>query len=158
MQDRPIYDLLKRDHETVSELLHKAREAKGDEARELLVEITRELNAHARAEEAVLYAHLLHNERTRAKILEALEEHKQVDVLLADLARLPPRDERFVAKLDVVADNVGHHVDEEEGELFPLARQILGEKESVEFGRRFLAERERIMRDMSGLVAEDAAE
>lgn len=157
MKDQPIYDLLKRDHEKVTELLHRAKEARGDEARERLAEITREVTAHARAEEAVFYGHLLHNERTRAKILEGLEEHRLVDALLAELATMQPRDERWPARLDLLADNLGHHIDEEEGELFPLARQILSDREAVEFGRRFAAERERHIRDQTGLD-EHAAE
>lgn len=156
-KNTPIYDLLKRDHDEVSELLHELAEAGSRKAGELLVEITRKLTAHARAEESVFYGHLLHNERTRSRILEALEEHKQVDTLLLELDRLKPRDEKFKAKAVVLRENVGHHVDEEEGELFPLARQIISEEEAIELGQQFLAERERHLRDLSRLD-ESAAE
>lgn len=155
--ERPIFDLLKRDHDEVSELLHELESAGSRKAQELLGEITRKITAHSRAEESVFYGHLLHNERTRAKILEALEEHKLVDTLLLELDRLQTKDEKFKAKVGVLRDNVGHHVDEEEGELFPLARQIISEEEAVELGQQFLAERERHLRDLSRLD-ESAAE
>ena len=153
----PIYDLLKKDHDEVSELLHELEEAGPRKAADLLIEISRKLTAHSRAEESVFYGHLLHNERTRSRILEALEEHKQVDTLLLELDRLQPRDEKFKAKAGVLRENVGHHVDEEEGELFPLARQIISEEEAIELGQQFAAERDRHLRDLSKLD-ESAAE
>ena len=155
MQDLPIYDLLKRDHESVTELLRRVKAARGDEARDLLAELAREVTAHARAEEAVFYGHLLHNERTRARILESLQDHEQIDARLGELALMQPHDERWSARLDVLSEDLGQHIDEEENQLFPLARQILSDREAVEFGRRFAAERERHIRDQSGL---DAAE
>lgn len=156
-KNTPIFDLLKKDHDEVSELLHELEEAGPRKAADLLIEISRKLTAHSRAEESVFYGRLLHSERTRSRILEGLEEHKQVDTLLLELDRLQPRDEKFKAKAGVLRENVGHHVDEEEGELFPLARQIISEEEAIELGQQFAAERERHLRDLSKLD-ESAAE
>ena len=138
----PIFDLLKKDHDEVSELLHELEEAGVRKAADLLIEISRKLTAHSRAEESVFYGHLLHNERTRSRILEALEEHKQVDTLLLELDRLQPRDEKFKAKAGVLRENVGHHVDEEEGELFELCQPLFSQREVQDLQRAFLAAKE----------------
>ena len=58
-------------------------------------------------------------------MLEALEEHHLVKGTLAELEKMSPRDERFDAKIAVLRENVRHHVEEEEGALFPRLRRLM---------------------------------
>ena len=66
--------------------------------------------------------------------LESLEEHHIVKWVLHELEDMEPADERFDAKVTVLIENVRHHVDEEEGELFPKVRDELGRSDLGELG------------------------
>jgi hypothetical protein len=68
--------------------------------------------------------------------LEAYEEHKVVKRLLAELEAEPKDTEEWSAKFTVLKENVEHHVEEEEGEMFKKARKVLSEEEIEELGAR----------------------
>ncbi|CAN5621377.1 hemerythrin domain-containing protein [soil metagenome] len=116
--------LLKDDHKTV-ERLFKRFEKAGDRAfktkGDLVEEIIRELSIQAEIEEQIFYPAVRAAEVPGAKddVLERLEEHLVVKRLLADLEKMDPEHERFDAKVTVLIENVRHHVEEEEDELFP---------------------------------------
>ena len=69
-------------------------------------------------------------------VLEALEEHKVLKTLLEEIAALTPADDEFDAKMKVLRENVEHHVEEEEKEMFPEAQKQLSEKVRNELGSR----------------------
>jgi hemerythrin-like domain-containing protein len=71
-------------------------------------------------------------EETRELTLEAVEEHKVVRRLLSELARMAKDSGQWMAKLTVLRENVEHHVEEEEDELFKLARSALAPEEVEE--------------------------
>ncbi|HEU5406179.1 MAG TPA: hypothetical protein VFU48_00325 [Nitrospira sp.] len=54
---------------------------------------------------------------------EAIEEHHLVHVLIKELKKFKPKDEVFHAKFNVLGELVRHHVEEEEGEIFPKAQK-----------------------------------
>ena len=54
---------------------------------------------------------------------EAVEEHHLVHVLIAELKKLKPSDERFEAKFNVLGELVKHHIEEEEDEMLPQAEK-----------------------------------
>jgi len=145
-----IYEILKREHEEVAELFHELEQAKGKGAGQLLTQIRNKLVPHSRAEESVFYSRLLNEKATGDKIRESLEEHRQVDLLLDELDGTTNRDADWAAKARVLADMVGHHVDEEEGELFPLAQQILGAREAQQLAAQYEAERDQVMQSLLG--------
>ena len=68
---------------------------------------------------------------------EAFEEHHVVDLVLAELPRVNPRDDRFVAKMTVLSELVDHHVKEEESDMFKRA-QALGVKRLTELGEQLV--------------------
>ncbi len=122
--------LLKDDHKTV-EALFKRFEKAGENAHaekdKIVRSIIEELSRHAAVEEQLFYP------VTRATVpetediaLESLEEHHIVKWVLSELDGMAPEDERFVAKVTVLIENVRHHVKEEEEEYFPMVRDELG--------------------------------
>ena len=142
------FTLLKDDHERVAGLLEKIdatteRAVKGRE--ELFTQLKNELDIHARIEEEVLYPALEEYEETRAISLEAYEEHALVKQLLEELASAPKDDEQWTAKFTVLKENVEHHVEEEEGEMFKKARAVLSEDEVQQLGDR-LQEAKRVQK------------
>lgn len=130
--------LLKNDHRDV-EKLFKRFERAGDRAfvekREVVDRIIEELSRHAVIEEQLFYP------VTRATVpdtedlaLESLEEHHLVKIVLDELEKLDPQDERFDAKVTVLIENVRHHVEEEEQDYFPKVRDELGRKALGDLG------------------------
>jgi len=133
------FTLLKADHKKVAGILEKIdetteRATKGRE--ELFTQLKNELDVHTRIEEEILYPALEEYDETRAIALEAYEEHALVKQLLAELASAPKDDEEWTAKFTVLKENIEHHVEEEEGEMFTKARKVLSEDEIENLGER----------------------
>ena len=133
------FTLLKTDHKTVAGLMEKIeatteRALKGRE--ELFTQLKSELDIHAEVEEKILYPVLEKAEETHDISLEAYEEHKVVKQLLTELAAEPKDAEEWTAKFKVLKENVEHHVEEEEGEMFKKARRVLSQEEIDELGAR----------------------
>jgi hemerythrin superfamily protein len=132
--------LLKQDHKTVEGLFRRFEQA-GDRAyttkRRLVDKMIEELSVHSSIEETVFYpATREARQETEDEVLESLEEHHLVKIVLSELESMDPKDERFDAKVTVMMENVRHHVGEEEHELFPQVRSAMGRKELQELGGR----------------------
>jgi hemerythrin superfamily protein len=130
--------LLKNDHKTV-EKLFKQFEKLGDDAhkakRDVVDQIIAELSTHAAIEEQHFYPTIREKAPDIADdVLEGLEEHHIVKWTLSELETLPPDAERFDAKVTVLIESVRHHVEEEEGDMFPKVREAMGRKELQELG------------------------
>lgn len=123
-----IFELLKQDHERVDGIFkqlglttERAEKTRG----ELFARLKTELDLHAYLEETILYPALKEVEETREIALEGVEEHRVVKRLLGELDAMPATSEQWTAKLTVLKENVEHHVEEEEGEMFKQARAAL---------------------------------
>ena len=66
-----------------------------------------------------------------------------VDTVVVEIEGLPYDDETWEAELTVMKENLEHHIEEEEGELFYQARQVLDRDELVELGERMAWRRAR---------------
>ena len=141
--------LLKKDHAAVKALFKKY-EAAGDHAertkQSLFDQIKAELDVHAAIEEQIFYPAVQEGRSAEAKdmVLEALEEHKVVKTLLEEIAALTPADDEFDAKMKVLRENVEHHADEEEKEMFPEAKKQLSEDVRNELGTRMETRKEEL--------------
>lgn len=120
--------LLKTDHGNVDALFKQLEALRGKDEptdkRRLVDHVIEQLSVHASIEEQLLYPAL--RERLGDgdfPVLEALEEHHGAKLLLAELEKLPATADRFDAKVAVLIEQVRHHVEEEEGELFDLLRE-----------------------------------
>jgi len=130
-------DLLKKQHRQVKALFKKVENTENANARRQLMEqIAEELKMHTRIEEEIFYPAVreIGSSKAEEMIDESLEEHHVVDLVLAELPRVDPEDERFEAKMTVLSELVEHHVEEEEGEMFPMAEKKLGKERISELG------------------------
>jgi hemerythrin superfamily protein len=137
-----VYELLKKDHETVKSLfakLEETTEEQGEEREDLFQTLQHELTIHALAEEKFFYPALKENEESEEIALEAIEEHKVVKRLLKELDANLKDTKDWAAKLKVLQENVEHHVEEEEGELFDKAKRILDDAEAESIGEEIEA-------------------
>lgn len=131
--------LLKEDHDLVKKVLAEGEETteRAEKTRaELFERLKSELTVHERIEEEVLYPALRDHPRSRQLALEGYEEHHVVDTILGELERTPVTDDRWGAKFKVAKENLEHHIEEEETQMFPKARQIFSEVELEDMGRR----------------------
>ena len=136
------FELLKKDHEKVSGIFEKldSTTERGIKTREeLFTQLKNELDVHAQIEEQIFYPALEEADETHEITLEAFEEHAIVKQLLAELGELSKDDETWGAKLKVLKENVEHHVEEEEGEMFTGARKVLSSEQIEALGARMEA-------------------
>ncbi len=128
--------LLKQDHKTVDKLFKEFEKAKQPaQQRSIAGKVVKELSVHAAIEEMVFYPAVRDRvPEVEETVLEALEEHHVVKWVLSELEDMKPDHERFKAKMTVLIENVRHHVEEEEQELFPTVRKAVGRKELAELG------------------------
>ncbi len=142
--------MLTDDHRAVKELLSKLETTteRGVKTREeLFTRIKADLTVHEIIEEEIFYPALKEHPKARDIVLEGYEEHNVVDTLMSELSALPFDHETWGAKAKVMQENIEHHIEEEEGEMFKKARQVFDEAELEELGermarRRVSAERE----------------
>ena len=130
------FSLLKADHQKVAELFEQLESAGGQRKLRVFEQIKTELELHAEIEEKIFYPALEEPEETHELTLEAYEEHAVVKKLLKELGRARTANEEWQAKAKVLQENVEHHVEEEENELFPKAEAALGEEEIERLGKR----------------------
>ena len=131
--------MLTNDHREVERLYAEFQGAGLNNVRrqELANEIIRELSIHAIVEEMHLYpltAEAVANGEQLAD--HSLEEHQEVKDRLNELDRMEAGDAGYDEKLSEVISTVNHHVEEEEGELFPRLRQSLDADRLIEVGEK----------------------
>ncbi len=133
------FEMLVEDHEKVKKLLGELEETteRGVKTREeLFAKIKQEMLVHETLEEEILYPALKEHEKTKEVSLEGYEEHHVVNEIMAELEETPVDDERWAAKFAVMKENVEHHIEEEEDEMFKKARQVLDKEQIDALGQR----------------------
>ena len=137
------FNLLKADHRKVEELFSQLESASGKRKLTVFEQIKTELELHTHIEEKIFYPALEKPSETKDLALEAYEEHAVVKQLLKELGKAKSADDEWEAQAKVLQENVEHHVEEEENELFPKAEEALGEEEIEALGERMEAEKEK---------------
>jgi len=133
-------NILKEQHDEVRQLFERYEKIEdGDrEARlELFGEIRKKLEIHAQIEEEIFYPPLRRARRQEARqdVAEAYEEHSLIKTVLRDLSSVDPESEtQFEAMMKVLRENVEHHADEEEDELFHDARKVFSKEQLEQYG------------------------
>ncbi|MCA1617824.1 MAG: hemerythrin domain-containing protein [Acidobacteria bacterium] len=141
------FQLLKEDHQKVSGIfqqLEPTTERAEKTRTELFARLKEELDVHARVEETIFYPAIKQEAETREIVLEGFEEHHVIKMLLKELDSMPVDTEQWTAKLKVLQENVEHHVEEEEGEMFQKARQVLSEDDINRLGAQMEEEKKRL--------------
>jgi hemerythrin superfamily protein len=147
--------MLKADHDKVKALLEDldATTERGVKTREeLFATIKGELTVHEIIEEEIFYPALKSHPKAVDIVLEGYEEHHVVDVLMGELESLDVSDETWGAKASVMKENVEHHIEEEEGEMFQKARQVFDRQELEDLGER-MARRKATAQEELGIPA-----
>ena len=138
--------LLTTDHDKVRGLFDQFRTAKDaedmDRMRSLQQEIFSELETHTRIEEDIFYPAVreLDEDEMTETVAEGIQEHHVVKVLMREIDDVSG-EETFESKMTVLIENVEHHADEEEKELFPELREKMSQARLEELGAEMEAAR-----------------
>jgi hemerythrin superfamily protein len=140
--------MLKQDHKKVKRLLNEFEDAESDQRVELLNQIEFEIKVHMKIEEEIFYPafkEAVRSEDDKQKFFEALEEHHITSVVMREIESADPESEQFEAKGKVLKDLIEHHVEEEEGEMFPKAKKAIGAAELRRLGEAMKSRKETLM-------------
>jgi hemerythrin superfamily protein len=129
--------LLTNDHAQVSELFEQYKALADDagsmtqDKQSLAEEICTMLTVHAAIEEEIFYP-AARDALDDEKLLDEAEvEHQSAKELIAQIQDSDPSDALYDARVNVLGEYVNHHVQEEEGELFPQVRDADLDLESL---------------------------
>jgi hemerythrin superfamily protein len=141
-------DLLKKDHESVKKMFADFEKMadKAQQKRSLLAqEICETLRVHAAIEEALFYPAVreVRDKQAKFDVEEALQEHKQIKAAMADIIKADGAEPAFAAKMKVLKEDVEHHAQEEEEEIFKEAHK-LGAERLEELGEELQARKNKL--------------
>ncbi len=139
--------LLKQDHDEVKSMLSdlESTTERAEKTRtEGLATLKAELEVHEAIEEEIFYPALKDHPKTKDLALEGYEEHHVVDMVMAEIEGVEPSDETWMAKFTVMKENLEHHIEEEEGEMFDQAEKVFDDDELEDLGDRMQARKEEL--------------
>jgi hemerythrin-like domain-containing protein len=146
--------MLTEDHRAVQRLLDELESTteRGVKTREeLFGRIKQMLTVHEVIEEEIFYPALRDHPKAKDIVLEAYEEHDVVDTIMSQLGALPVDDETWGAKATVMIENLRHHIEEEEKEMFPTARRVFDSDELESLGEQMAARKQSAERELAGV-------
>lgn len=152
-------DLLTEDHERVKDILTRLTESTERAVKtraELLQKLEMEVTIHTQLEEQILYpAYKEAGGKEELKMYyEAKEEHRAVDSLvLPDLKVTDPGSVEFSGRAKVCKELLEHHIEEEESEMFPQARELFDEARLEEMGQQMSELRDRLKKEFTASKA-----
>jgi hemerythrin-like domain-containing protein len=130
-----IYSYLQEEHEEVKAIMNDIETLgdKTDESRtSLFAELKEKLLTHAKAEEKTFYETLRKYSEAKEKITHAKKEHQEVEMLLNELSSDQLHGAAWQQKFLKLKNAVEHHIEEEEGTIFTLAKQLIDPKTAEE--------------------------
>lgn len=136
-----IFTRLEQDHEEMRVMLTSISDTFDEKTFKTLAH---ELVSHERAEEGVLYEEIVKQQPTHELVLEGLEEHHVADLIMRELKNNQHGTDRWMAKFKVLQENVEHHLEEEETQLFPAAKKVVDGGRAQEMTSQFEAAKKRI--------------
>lgn len=148
--------LLREDHKLLrklSEELAETTERAIETRKKLLKRLEAELAAHTTIEEELFYPAILaatDDVDDARMVAEGIEEHRACDAkVIPDLHRSDPSTIEHSGQLKVLKDYLFHHLKEEEEEMFPKVRELIGRAELQALGERMLTRKKELLGEMA---------
>jgi hemerythrin-like domain-containing protein len=152
-KSNPAIALLKEDHDTVKQLFDEFEAAKSKPAKKKIVRAAlTELKVHAAIEEEIFYP-AVRKAIGKDIMNEADEEHHVAKLLIAELDSMDGSESHFEAKFVVLAENVRHHIKEEENDMLPKAKGLKLDFDAL--AEKMSRRKERLLADGVPPVGED---
>ena len=148
--------LLREDHKLLRKLskeLAESTERAVETRKKLLKRLEAELAAHTTIEEELFYPAILDasdDVEDVRMVAEGIEEHRAADAkVIPDLHKTDPSTIEYTGQLKVLKDYLFHHLEEEEEEMFPKVRELIGRAELQELGEKMLARKKELLGEMA---------
>jgi hemerythrin-like domain-containing protein len=143
-----VFEMLKTDHRHVQDLFTRFEDADKRERAAIAEETLTALEVHAALEEELVYPAIAKVVEDREAVSEAREEHHVAKLLIKELHKMEAGDDAFATKFKVLGELVSHHIEEEEGELFPQAEE--GGFEPERLSKEVATRKAKLMRKYEG--------
>jgi hypothetical protein len=134
-----IYKRLEKDHDKQREMIDAVKSSKpgSNKRAELWTDLKVELEAHASAEEQAFYSKLMAEPEGTDDTRHAVEEHQQMHEMIEKLDAMDQGADVWGSLFGKLAHKVIHHVDEEEEEFFPDAKDTLTDAQETKALKEF---------------------
>lgn len=154
-----IYEKLKSDHDRHRDLLAKLAETEGDseDRRQLWKSFYYDVGAHAAAEEETFYSELIADSDGQSEGRHSVAEHHELDEIIQELNDMDMSSPGWLTRFKTLKDRYEHHIEEEEEDIFPVAKEVIGADKDGEIAAEF-AERKEEERKLVDKKAEEALE
>ena len=141
-QQESITDHIKKEHrktdQEIAELEKRVRGRRDNSLEPLFVPMKQELLGHMAAEEKLLYPPLEKEAKLKEKIADAREEHDEIRKYLDRLTAGGEMSEaEWTRTLQMMKQEITHHVEEEEKEILPAAERMFDRQRLIDLGREF---------------------
>jgi hemerythrin-like domain-containing protein len=129
-----VFDHLVQEHDQAKQVMEQLKEKP---QKRMWTQLKTALEQHIGGEEQVVYKAMDKFPELHTHVLESLEEHRVAKRLLGEIDKLEPKDEKWQAKFKVLKEAVEHHIEEEEGTIFPEAQQLIDQQAAEELDSRY---------------------
>lgn len=139
---RSIFETLRDDHDSQRALIRELRiTTETTERNELFESLRDELRAHDAAEARVLYDRLRQSPTLQSQVRSQLKDHEEIERRLSKLERTNSQGPKWSTRFARLAEFAEYHMDEEECNMFPLARQVIDPDECRSLHRDYAREK-----------------
>lgn len=132
MAQQQLFEMLKRDHRQVEQLMDQLVEGEEDQRQELFEKLNESLTQHMQLEEKFFYPRIKNVPQLKDQVQDALEEHRETKEYLQKLTKLKIDSEQWLDTLEEMQEGVLHHVEDEEDQIFPQCRDVLDQSQIKE--------------------------
>ncbi len=134
-----IYERIIADHQTQRDLTASILNTEGnsEERQQLWKEFQPEAIAHANAEEQTFYAALIEDPDTQEQARHSISEHKEADDLIEEISEMDMSSSGWLQTFKKLKEDLDHHMEEEEKEVFGKARKIIDEDQAQQLAEAF---------------------
>jgi hemerythrin superfamily protein len=150
-----IYDALSKDHRHLESLLDQliqASQAGSDQWKSLLDQVRMELIPHSHAEEAVFYNALREMDQSKDLVANSYREHAVAETEVRTLGAAKMVNANWTTLAEKLRKDLQHHIQNEEGRVFPAARQVFSDEEARQIGEAFLRLKSEMAKDADSIM------
>ncbi|AKB46210.1 Hemerythrin HHE cation binding domain protein [Methanosarcina sp. Kolksee] len=130
-----IYDILKEEHEQMSDLL---RQALQDGSKVSFFKVKLKADPHMMGEERIFYPVLEEINELRELMSQAHKEHDEAKTLIFEIEGMDEINEKWTSKINELKQSIEHHIEEEESKVFEKARNILSQEKAEEMAQQYI--------------------
>jgi hypothetical protein len=145
--------LLKQEHETAKKMFAQIREARGEQRGQLWTKLKPELKVHETMEETALYRPIAQEARADEQLKDWQEHHHEevaeLESLIQEISESDPTDEEWMEKIEELEETLEHHIEEEEGDIWPRIQEVWDRSKLEQAGQQM----EGIKRQHTGRAA-----